>query len=104
MSNLGLDLLGESASGLDLRDLVGDDLVGDDFVFFDFGPGTGEGEVMRSGLVSGSVGDDCRFILSSQCERWEVEKTTMADDTHIHIVQWLSGERTHTAGPFRNAV
>ena len=86
MSNLGLDLLGESASGLDLGDLVGDDLVGDDLVFFDFGPGTGEGEVMRSGLVSSSVGDDCRFILSRRFERCEVEKRTMADDTHIYIV------------------
>ena len=92
MSNLGLDLLGESASGLDLGDLVGDDLVGDDLVFFDFGPGTGEGEVMRSGLLSGSVVDDCRFILSRRFERWEVEKRVMADDTHMHIVEWSSKE------------
>ena len=98
MSNLGLDLLGESASGLDLGDLVGDDLVGDDSVFFDFVSGTGEREVVSSGLVSSSVVDDYRFILSRQFERWEVEKRTMADDTHIHIVQWLSREWTHTAG------
>ena len=69
MSNLGLDLLGESASGLDLRDLVGDDLVGDDLVFFDFVPGTDEREVVRPCLVSDSVGDDCRFILSRQFEK-----------------------------------
>lgn len=92
MSNLGLDLLGESASALDLGDLVGDDLLEGDLVFFDFGPGTGEREVVRSGLVSGTIGDDCRFILSRRFERCEVEKRTMADDTHIYIVQRLSRE------------